>query len=100
MLNGAFGKQHLSFSPVTRQASLDRRTDNVIEHKGSIDKKRETDNLEPFEGLPAESKRDNPNEERAAGVNCATRGSGDSAGDGQTEEVETTGKSIRAGTRI
>ena len=95
MLNGALGEQHLSLSPVTGQTSLERRADDVIEHKSSIDKKREAGNLEPFEALPAESKRNKPYEERAAGVDCATRSSRDSTGDRETEEVEATRTNVR-----
>ena len=95
MLNGALGEQHLSLSLVTGQTSLERRADDVIEHKSSIDKKREADNLEPFEALPAESKRNKPDEESAAGIDCATGSSRDSTGDRQAEEVEATRTNVR-----
>lgn len=66
------------------------RVDDLVEQRSAPDQQRETDDLQPLEGLPAETQRDEPDEERAAGVDCAAGGGADLARDGEAEEVETT----------
>lgn len=53
MLDGILGEQDLALPMLTRQTSLERRADDVIEQKGSIDKQAKSNNLEPFERFPA-----------------------------------------------
>ena len=65
--------------------------DDLVEQRSSPDQQRETDDLQPLEGLPAQAQRDEPDEERAAGVDCAAGGGADLTGDGEPEEVETAG---------
>lgn len=65
--------------------------DDLVEQRSSPDQQRETDDLQPLEGFPAQAQRDEPDEERAAGVDRAARGGADLAGDGEAEEVETAG---------
>lgn len=90
MLDGIFGQQYIPLPLLARQASLQRRANDIIEQEGSIDKKRKAGNLKPFERLPAETERYEPDEKRAASVDRAARGSRHITRDRQTEEVEAT----------
>lgn len=54
-----------------RQQSLERRAHNIIEQKGTVNEQRKASDLQPLEILPAEGQRDEPDEERAAGVDGA-----------------------------
>jgi hypothetical protein len=63
------------------QTGPQRRTHNIIEEESAVDQHDETDDLEPFEGLPAKGKRDEPNEQSTAGVDGTTRGSRHGASD-------------------
>ena len=58
------------------------RVDDLVEQRSAPDQQRETDDLQPLEGLPAETQRDEPDEERAAGVDCAARRGADLPGYG------------------
>ena len=78
-------------SEVPPQPRYGRRVDDLVEQSSSPNEQRETDDLQPLEGLPAQSQRDEPDEERAAGVDCAAGGGADLTGDGEPEEVETAG---------
>jgi hypothetical protein len=69
-----------------------RRVDDFVEQHRAPDQQRETCNLQPFETLPAQAQRDEPDEKCAAGVDCAARCGGDLARDGEAEEVETAGE--------
>ena len=66
------------------------RAHDIVEEECAVDENRKADDLEPFECLPAEGQRDEPDEECTGGVDGASGGGGDGAGDGYTEEVEAT----------
>ena len=84
-------KSLLRLQPLaSRHARLERRSNDVVEQERAVDEHRESDDLEPLEGFPAETKRNEPDEERAAGVDCAAGGGGDDSGDAEAEEVEST----------
>lgn len=68
------------------------RTHDLVEDTGSIDEKSETNDLQPLESLPAESKTDHPDEQRAASVDCAAGSGGDHSGHAESEEVEAAAK--------
>jgi hypothetical protein len=76
---------------VPSQPSNSRRVDNLVEQRRAPDQERETDDLQPLEGLPAQTQRDEPDEQRAARVDCAAGCCGDLARDGEAEEVEAAG---------
>lgn len=59
-------------SPPPAQEGDTGRTDDFVEHAGCPHEQRESDDLEPFKGLPAESQTHNPNEERSTGVDSAS----------------------------
>jgi hypothetical protein len=69
---------------------FERRLDNAIEQEGEVHKQSKADNLKPFEGLPAQSQRDNPDEQGSAGVDSGSGGSTDTSSDRQPKEIETT----------
>jgi hypothetical protein len=69
-----------------------RRVDDLVEQHRAPDQQRETCHLQPLETLPAQAQRDEPDEKRAARVDCAACCGGDLARDGEAEEVETAGK--------
>jgi hypothetical protein len=73
---------------VPSQPSDRRRVDNLIEQRRAPDQQRETEHLQPLERLPAQAQRDEPDEQRAARVDCAAGCCGDLARDGEAEEVE------------
>jgi hypothetical protein len=83
--------RHLSRSApqIPPQPRYRGRIDDLVEQRCAPDEKRETRHLQPFEGFPAEAERDEPDEECAAGVDCAARCGGDLPGYGEAEEVET-----------
>jgi hypothetical protein len=70
------------------QESDGRRSYYLVEDRRAIYEQCKAKDLEPFERLPAKSKRDNPDEKCPAGINGTARGSGNAAGDAQAEEVE------------
>lgn len=72
-------------------AALQRRPNQVVEHKRAIHKQCETQHLEPLESLPAKPERHDPDEQSTAGVDSGSRCRGDGARDAKTEEVEATG---------
>jgi hypothetical protein len=88
MLNRFLGKQDLSLPALARQTSLKRGLDDIVKQESSIDKKPEANDLEPLESLPAQSKRNKPNEKRAASIDRATRRGRDSTSNRQTKEVK------------
>jgi hypothetical protein len=53
--------------------------------------------LQPLERLPAETQRHEPDEKRAARVDCGARRGGDLTRDGEAEEVETAAEDVREG---
>ena len=67
-----------------------RRAHNFVKDGSAPNEQSESDHLEPLERFPAETEADDPNEERAAGVDCAARSRRDQASYAQTEEVEAT----------
>ena len=69
-----------------------RRVNDLVEQRCAPYQQRETSHLQPFERFPAEAERDEPYEERAAGVDCAARCGGDLACYREAEEVETTAR--------
>lgn len=80
MLNRLLPQQDFTLSPMTRETSLQRGLHNIIEQESSVDEKPETNDLEPFERLPAQAEGDEPDEEGATGVDCAAGGGGDGVG--------------------
>lgn len=89
MLDRLLRKQDLAFSSVRRETGLERGANDIIEEEGAVNEETEASDLEPFERFPAQAQWDEPDEQRTAGIDCAARGSGDGAGDGETEEIET-----------
>lgn len=77
--------------PLVPQEAPGRGGNNVVEQHGAVDEQGEADDLQPFEGFPAEAQADDPDEQRAARVDGAARGGRDGAGDGEAEEVEAAG---------
>ena len=69
------------------------RLNDAVEEERGIDEHGETHNLQRLERLPAEAERDDPDEERPAGVNGRPRGRTDGPRHGEAEEVEATGTS-------
>lgn len=67
---------------LTLNACLNRRTNEIVEQERAVHQQGKTENLKPLEGLPAEAKRDNPDEESAAGIDGGAGGRADSPGDG------------------
>lgn len=82
MFNWLLPEEEFAFSPVARETGLQRGLDNIVEEERSVDEESEADDLKPFESLPAQAERDEPDEEGAAGVDCAAGGSRDGTGDG------------------
>ena len=76
--------------PLPFQVGLKRRAHDIVEEEGAINEHGKSEHLQPLESLPAQTKRDNPDEKGAASVYCRTCGGRDSAGDGETKEVEAT----------
>ena len=87
MLDRIFGQELLMRS---LNARLERRAYKIVEYECAVHKQCETEDLQPFECLPAQTQRDDPDEERTAGIDGRARRSGDGASYGETEEVETT----------
>lgn len=71
-------------------ARLERRANDIIEQECAVHQRRKARNLQPLESLPTKSKTDNPDEQRAAGVDGGARRSRNCAGHRETEEVEAT----------
>jgi hypothetical protein len=67
MLNRILHQQRLR---VPLHARLQRRPNQVVEQERAIHQQRKSTNLQPLERLPAEAKRDDPDEERAACIDC------------------------------
>lgn len=65
---------------MARETSLQRGLHDIVEQERSVNEEAEADDLEPFEGFPAQAEGDEPDEEGAAGVDCAAGGGGDGAG--------------------
>lgn len=86
MLNRSLWQQWLSLALHT---ALERRANQIVEHKGAIHQQCKAQYLQPLECLPAETQGDNPNKERTAGIDGRARCGADSPGNGKTEEVET-----------
>ena len=87
-----FKAQSRSPPQVPPQPRHGRRVDDFVEQSCAPDQQRETDDLQPLERLPAQAQRDEPDEERAAGVDCAAGGGADLSGYAEAEEVETAGR--------
>lgn len=67
---------------------LERRLDDAVEQEGEVDEQGEAEDLQPLERLPAEAERDDPDEERPAGVDGRAGGGADGPRDGEAKEVE------------
>ena len=67
MLNGLLRKELLDL--FIGLQPFERRLDDAVEEESKVDKEHETDNLECLERLPAETERDDPDEEGTAGIN-------------------------------
>lgn len=89
MLNGLLGQQLFDLGLVNLE-ELEGRVDDAVEKKGKVDEQGKSEDLQPLECLPAQAEGDDPDEERAAGVNGGAGRGGDAAGDGETEKVEAT----------
>ena|SRR5690349_12426568 len=85
MLNRLLRKQLLDL-PDTEE--LKRRLNNAVEEESEVNEQGEAYNLQPLERLPAETERNDPNEEGSACIDSRTRGGADTACHGQSEEVE------------
>ena len=68
--------------------ALHRRPDQIVEQERAVHKQRESKHLQPLEGLPAKTKRYNPNEEGSASIDGRAGRRRDGACHTQTEEVE------------
>jgi hypothetical protein len=68
--------------------------DDIVEKKCTVNEACKTNDLKPFERLPAQSQRDEPDEQSAAGVDGAAGCSGDGACYRETEEIEPSGEGI------
>lgn len=86
-----------ALAPSPAQKAQCRWAHDVIEHPCPPHEQRKADDLEPFEGLPAQTEADQPNEQRAAGVDCTARRGGDVAGDAEAEEVKATRSQLVSG---
>lgn len=73
VLDWLLGEQDLALAMASRQTSLERRPDDIVEQKSAVNEQGEADDLEPLERLPAEAKRDQPDKEGTGGVDCASR---------------------------
>jgi len=74
--------------PPAFQTDPQRRPHDIIEQKRAVNEQHEAEDLQPFERLPAQRQRDEPDEEGAAGIDGGAGGGADGAGDGEAEEVE------------
>ena len=88
VLDGILRQQRLRLPFDTR---LEWRPDQVVEQKRSVYQESKTHNLQPLEGLPAKTKRHNPNEQCTARVDGGARRGGDGTSDRQSEKVEAAG---------
>ena len=88
VLDGVLREQRLR---LPLHACLQRRPDQVVEQERSVHQERKAQHLKPLERLPTKAQREDPDEERAAGVDGGARCGGDGASHRQTEEVEATG---------
>lgn len=88
MFHGLLGQQllYLLLGP----QELKGRLDDAVEQEGEVDEEGEAKDLQPLESLPAEAERDDPDEERPAGIDGRAGGSTDGPRDGKAEEVEAT----------
>lgn len=66
------------------------RLHDVVEDGGSVYEQNKARYLEPFKGLPSESKADQPNEKSSASVDGTPCSGRDDAGNTETEKVEAT----------
>ncbi|KAB8343242.1 hypothetical protein FH972_022832 [Carpinus fangiana] len=82
---GALGQQFLAAGALEVVA---RRLDDVVEQECAVHEQREADDLQPLEALPAKAQTDDPDEERAAGVDGAAACGAHAARHAQPEEVE------------
>jgi hypothetical protein len=64
--------------------------DQIVEQKRAVHEQRKTEHLQPLERLPAKAKGDDPDKEGTAGINSGTGCCGNSPGDAESEEIETT----------
>lgn len=85
MLDGVLGEERLGLALDT---GLQRRPDEVVEEERAVYEQGKAKDLQPFERLPAETKRDDPDEERAASIDGRAGSGTDCPCDGQAEEVE------------
>lgn len=97
MLDGLLGEQLLDLLDAEE---LQGRLDDAVEQEGEVDQEHEAHHLQPLEGLPAETKGHEPDEQGPARVDGRARGGADGAGDRDAEEVEATlrGKSVQKNT--
>lgn len=89
VLNRLLGKK--LFDLLLHPQEFKRGLDDAVEQEGEVHKQGESENLEPLERLPAQAKRNDPNEQSPASVNSRPRGGTDAPGDRETKEVEATG---------
>ena len=68
---------------------------NAVEEESKVDKQRETHDLEPLEGFPAQTERDDPNEQGTAAIDSRAGCGANTAGDGETKEVEASDEIVR-----
>ena len=66
------------------------RLDNAVEEEGKVDEKDEAHHLQPLECLPAQTERDQPYEQGAAGIDGRASGGADRSCHRDAEEVEAT----------
>jgi hypothetical protein len=78
MLNGFFRQKLLRIS---NDPAFQRRSNESVEQKSSVDQEQETEDLQPFEGFPAEKEGDYPDKQGSTGVDCGSGCRGDGTGD-------------------
>lgn len=89
VLNGLLGQQLFDLGLINLE-ELEGRIDNAVEKEGKVDEQGKSEDLQPLECLPAQAEGDDPDKERAAGVDGRAGRGGDAAGDGETKKVEAT----------
>jgi hypothetical protein len=90
MLNRLLRQQLLDLVGVNSK-ELEGGLHDAVEEESEVDQKNKAEDLEPLERLPPEAEGDDPDEQRAAGVNRGARCGADCPGHREAEEVEATG---------
>lgn len=78
----------LPILPPPPQTDPQRRPHNIIEQERAVNQQREAKDLQPFERLPPQRQRHQPDEQRAARVDGRARRGADGARYGEAEEIE------------